>query len=1732
MTTPGDEDAILQEMHSLLEIGMLSFEQGDFSRALALWARLLECLVKTGDTEAAAATLYYMVLAASRLEDVVRARELWELFLGVERRVHESGAQDDMRHRLEEMKVSAGREVAVALSTQGLRSEDVGLMEQAVAILDAIGEVHAKALALAPLAQVLVRQGSGARALQLMQQAAEILNTIGDARGKAMSFSITASIHLQMGEYRSAMEICKMALELQGNIGDKEGRAHSLFLMEKCVALEEEQASRAKAQIERLYELSREDGTIGRLLNAAHAAARWCAQAVAQRERHPAARSAEARPRGKSELSATNEVRLFVSSTFIDFELERRLVHEELVPPLQEVCDHYGLRFSLCDLRYGVTERDATAARTNELCLMEVAHCARISAELYCLCLLGQRYGSRVVPREIEARGLTSLLSSLRSGGKAHARTAELLRAIYDLDCPGARVRKASGSDKVLSHFLEDPETTAVLRSIVIPDQAGEAVRLALALSVTHQEILRANALSGPEGVVTVLRTVVRAPSDNGAALLPDFRWEDRFIDEGPSRAMQERLREAASASPAATVLNLEMPVTSDNQIYKAYVDRFRSTILPPLHEKVLRARARGTRVHRFMGLSRPPPPDAGTSARSLDSGAGLDGLEGDLLQVWLDRQQERPLVIVAERGAFRAELLAGLEAMARERGYARTIRLDLTARPELGDTRNLTLAVLAALGDLLDDEAVRKVEAEYHGDLGAKLVDAVRRAAGSAPLLLIINGIDLVRTAGSFSLHPLWRDVPGLRFACGCEAGYPLLATYAERCCVVVVADRPPRECERILTAAVTRAGLHLPPEDLTAMVGAAVARPTPDYLTALADAYVSSAGDPEAGWNCTSPRQFHETRLRHLIQRAPFSSDVCQAFLGLLAAGPHGVAEEDFLQIAATWPSVHQTIDASFVAPPTGREVPALVWHRLRAHFKDVIEGVGLFDDLTVRPRAADRPAMDELLGREVLRECATRLTEHLWSMRESPPARTVLQLPALLAGEGDRERLGLLFQTKAFTMRAVRLDYGQAMIDAWRSRRELQEGLPVLVDALPPSAGSSTQEESHWLLDLAVLLRSIGHAAEAAKAAHRSLDLRLKALAAGDGRIVDAALQATDSYLEAGDLDKAQRVAEDVLRETEAAGNDSTPVHRLRQNLAAAHAYRGHRDQALPIYLREAAVAEAESRLRDAAGAHAGIANCYADLGDLDKALEHSKRSIDLTILTVGEDSERLAVVLSNQGGIFLARGEPREAAACFERALNIYDRQMDQHHPWRTNTAMGAVKAHVDAGDQKRARDRLLLEISDASFAVFLLWGHVAVPLLLDGMDVDAGAAVDILRRLAGSLRSELRAVAGTPSRAFDKFAALALAGAQGLQMSRSEGYMAQVLIAICRWLLMFVEAMARGLLSHEEIIELLRDLETFLSRKVAPPCSLLDLERHVGMVWSNIEVRAAEVERRGLLRSLVAEATGSAARMMGRVEESDAALGRSIEDIEMHLAVLRSRRPVDENETGQLCILLASKYAAAGRREEAISCQREVVLIAEKLFGKQSKYYWTAVINLGSVLRQAGRHTEAFTSYQVGLREIAVLDAASADEMSGSLEKVMALGFEMNELVAVGELLDLFGTRFSDPRVGVNVSLMAIIPWVNAGRIDRALHSFQRSITILADVKWDVGRWLGAAMAPVAVRLMSLRLTEQEQSQLLECFLALRQMAKERHLIDELDGSEEWRDMLVWMLQMQGGCPND
>ncbi len=102
-------------------------------------------------------------------------------------------------------------------------------------------------------------------------------------------------------------------------------------------------------------------------------------------------------------MEALRQIRIFVSSTFSDFHIERKALQEKVFPRLRDYCESLGWRFQAIDLRWGVSREAGLDQQTMRICLEEINRCRTVSPRPNFIVLLGDRYGWRPLPEEIPA---------------------------------------------------------------------------------------------------------------------------------------------------------------------------------------------------------------------------------------------------------------------------------------------------------------------------------------------------------------------------------------------------------------------------------------------------------------------------------------------------------------------------------------------------------------------------------------------------------------------------------------------------------------------------------------------------------------------------------------------------------------------------------------------------------------------------------------------------------------------------------------------------------------------------------------------------------------------------------------------------------------------------------------------------------------------------------------------------------------------------------------------------------------------------------------------------------------------------------------------------------------------------------------------------------------------------------------------------------------------------------
>ena len=87
-------------------------------------------------------------------------------------------------------------------------------------------------------------------------------------------------------------------------------------------------------------------------------------------------------------MSAKQQVRVFLSSTFVDMQNERDYLVKKIFPSIKAECRRRGVDFVALDLRWGINEETARSGKVVEICMDEI-----VRSRPFFIGLIGGRYG-------------------------------------------------------------------------------------------------------------------------------------------------------------------------------------------------------------------------------------------------------------------------------------------------------------------------------------------------------------------------------------------------------------------------------------------------------------------------------------------------------------------------------------------------------------------------------------------------------------------------------------------------------------------------------------------------------------------------------------------------------------------------------------------------------------------------------------------------------------------------------------------------------------------------------------------------------------------------------------------------------------------------------------------------------------------------------------------------------------------------------------------------------------------------------------------------------------------------------------------------------------------------------------------------------------------------------------------------------------------------------------------
>ncbi|CAF3973360.1 unnamed protein product [Rotaria sp. Silwood2] len=123
--------------------------------------------------------------------------------------------------------------------------------------------------------------------------------------------------------------------------------------------------------------------------------------------------------------------RIFISSTFSDFKIERNELYRRVFPSIKQRCAQLGYEFQVVDMRWGVSDTADSDHTADIICIDEIDRCIDLSAGLNFIYLIGNRYGYMYCPVEIDEDEFETILEVAHEENIANI---DLIQKWFQLD--------------------------------------------------------------------------------------------------------------------------------------------------------------------------------------------------------------------------------------------------------------------------------------------------------------------------------------------------------------------------------------------------------------------------------------------------------------------------------------------------------------------------------------------------------------------------------------------------------------------------------------------------------------------------------------------------------------------------------------------------------------------------------------------------------------------------------------------------------------------------------------------------------------------------------------------------------------------------------------------------------------------------------------------------------------------------------------------------------------------------------------------------------------------------------------------------------------------------------------------------------------------------------------------------------------------------------------------------
>lgn len=399
--------------------------------------------------------------------------------------------------------------------------------------------------------------------------------------------------------------------------------------------------------------------------------------------------------------------RLFISSTFSDFQVERETLQTKIFPEIKEYCSGKGYTFQPIDLRWGVSDEAQLDQKALEICIKEVQSSKRHDYPNF-LIMLGDRYGWVPIPNILEANEFELIIKNLNPEEK------ELLFNWYYEDknqIPTSYILKQRTDEYIDYDKWLNIECT--LRRIFqnAIENFDDTLRTKFITSATESEAIEGiiSYLKRTEHQKQLLQLTPELDQLDHKHIFGFFRdidknsiIEDKFISDDYDKA-QEFKNKVQRQLVSENILHVNTSQVSKDKLNEKYLDAFTESILKFLKSQI-EQQIKNNEEENYTNLELEKKQQYNYLNEKLENFLGQEKAL-DAIKNYINNGDTKPLIICGKSGIGKSSIMAKAIEDTSNTFSKKIIYRFIGATPNTKTTKDLLISILEELNITSKDE-------------------------------------------------------------------------------------------------------------------------------------------------------------------------------------------------------------------------------------------------------------------------------------------------------------------------------------------------------------------------------------------------------------------------------------------------------------------------------------------------------------------------------------------------------------------------------------------------------------------------------------------------------------------------------------------------------------------------------------------------------------------------------------------------------------------------------------------------------------------------------------------------------------------------------------------------------------------------------------------------------------------------------------------------------------------